>query len=246
MRIYEKLRTINSSSRIASIVRASLRLKILDQANTYSVSLAELIDRCHFAYLKRLEVELRLIDIAFRSMSSRLLDVESPIRNDPIVASIDRVKQLCGTFPDTAGLFAPLYLELDLVVKNGQALLSIQGWASELASGLWHGFSKANPNYRVVCPYRHPYFESTFSDCPECGREVVYQPTKDADPVGAKPQLLGSNDFFAMINVKKRVTSLALSSGSTSTTKVTCSDKEEILMEEKNVIISEKEVEIWD
>ncbi len=128
------------------------------------------ISECEARDLKRLEVELRLIQVSFCVI---LLETGN-MRKLPVdmKSSFDKAMATCAQFPDTSGVFVPIYQSLKKSYEGKPASKELYSRESREFWRLWGRSSTAL--------YGHPYSTSIFPGCPECGRKVETKKQSEA------------------------------------------------------------------
>lgn len=124
------------------------------------------ISVCEARNLKRLEVELRLVQLCFHAI---LLENGNRGKMN-INTSLNRVQELCIQFPDTAGIFLPFYQSLNKRIREGRH--PTKDLYNRDNREFWRLWGRYGLGLIKYCRYGHPYSTSIFPDCPECGREV--------------------------------------------------------------------------
>lgn len=160
------LDTLAQSSHHTSTLLLGLREITITQSVQNTIKIQSSIAECETRNLKRLEVELRLIQLSFHLILKSLGSTSGVDIND----SLEKVRQTCTQYPDSAGIFYPHYESLKKScegVPSGQELYSNDG------RELWQLWGQFEPGHTDYCIFGHPYSGKTFSACPECGRKVV-------------------------------------------------------------------------
>ncbi|MCJ1476026.1 hypothetical protein MMC13_004690 [Lambiella insularis] len=169
LKVYRHLLTLEPADQHTSIIAEGLRLKILEQSCGEVKSLEARIMDCKKAHLKRLETELRIIQLSLH-MILKSLGVVSGLN---VAASLSAMRELCLTFPDTAGKMLGTYQRLRAYAEGGPAPERFLEMYTRDAVALAPLFAKYEMGQLTFCAHRHPYCGATFVDCPECGREVA-------------------------------------------------------------------------
>ena len=177
VRMMNTIRIKGDPSQHAAVLMQFLRDITLDEAAKHIATLAASIMECEAKNLKRLEAEARLIQISFHLVinsldeTSNLQDIESSLR---------RTLDLCQTYPDTAGLLLPNYTNIKAVIQGTR---KHEGMYTKDSHKVWWTWPKHLLGSLTHCRNGHPYSAATWSDCPECGREVKKpEPKKKDDP----------------------------------------------------------------
>lgn len=130
---------------------------------------------CEARNFKRLEVELRLVQLSFHAII-----LENGNRGKMnINIGLDRVQELCIQFPDTAGIFSAVYQSLNKRIREGR--YPSKELYNRENKEFWMRWGKYGLGLMTYCQYGHPYSTSIFPDCPECGREVERKQTEAVD-----------------------------------------------------------------
>lgn len=124
------------------------------------------ISVCEARNFKRLEVELRLVQLSFHAI---LLENGNRGKLD-INSSLGRVQEICVQFPDSAGIFLPFYQSLNKRIREGR--YPTKDLYNRENREFWRLWGRYKVGHIKYCRYGHPYSTSIFPDCPECGREV--------------------------------------------------------------------------
>lgn len=139
------------------------------QALDNIVAIQSSIEECEIRSIKRLEVEMRLLQFAFHMI---LVVLGSTSEINPAVCK-DKIKSLCSHYPDTAGKFCRSYASLNLSANREKMLDDInyrETWE------FWRKWGKHETGNVMYCPSGHPFSGKTFPGCPECGRKIVLAP----------------------------------------------------------------------
>lgn len=159
------------SSKHTVFLLESLHAVMGPEAQDHIARLNTMIAESASKNLKRLEVELRLIQISFHAVLD-FLRISSHVN---VSRSLREMLGLCSAYPDTAGLF---FLSCDLVKRIGSE--SPQKWKIHLynmpSNELWKRWAAHEVGALTHCTNGHPYSRYTFADCPECGR--YFAPSK--------------------------------------------------------------------
>lgn len=166
------LEAIGSTSQHMKTLIQGLRDITVIQARDNISAIQSSIGECKSRTLKRLEVEMRLLQLAFH-MVLVVLGTDSKLE---ILYCKDQIKSLCTTYPDTAGKFHRSYMALNPSIHCGKLLNDINykdTWE------YWRKWGKYETGDVMYCRFGHPFSGKNFSDCPECGKEVVKPPQVD-------------------------------------------------------------------
>ena len=160
------LEHVEEKSQHMSTLFSGLQQMTIHQALQNTELIKSSISVCEARNFKRLEVELRLVQLSFHAI---LLDNGDRGKLD-INSCLGRVEDLCIRFPNTAGIFVPFYQSLNKKIREGgYPTKDLYNRADREFWRLWGRYKVGHIKY---CRYDHPYSTSIFPDCPECGREV--------------------------------------------------------------------------
>ena len=160
------LDSFDQSSHHTTTLLLGLREVTITQSMQNIAKIQSSIAECEARSLKRLEVELCLIQISFHLILNLLGSTSGIDFND----SLEKVRTTCTQYPDTAGIFYPHYESLKKFcegVPSGQELYSNDG------RELWQLWGHFEAGHTIYCVSGHPYSGKDFTACPECGRKVV-------------------------------------------------------------------------
>ena len=151
------------------------------------ITATNLSDQCRARHLKKLECEAMLLSLFFGLTLRDLGGAWDSTNNQDCLR---RMRDLCYTFPDTAGILRPSYEKMYYALQH-RGRLSRMLSSREIKSTLWTW-----PVHRTgalsQCLNHHLFSASTSDGCPECGREV---PLPESAPL--KP--LQDDDFALAI-----------------------------------------------
>ncbi|MCJ1292585.1 hypothetical protein MMC34_004136 [Xylographa carneopallida] len=182
LQIYQYLIMIKPTDHHTSIVAEGLRIMIQENSGGEVLSLGRKITASKDLHLKRIEVELRIIQISHH-MILKKLNITSRV---DVSASLSSIRELVLTFPDTAGKLLRTFTSLRTHVNNGTIPARIAELYTKETKALGPLFKEHKMGTLRHCAHKHPFSESTFADCPECGKEVALptrQPEVDAHKV---------------------------------------------------------------
>ncbi len=145
-----------------------LRILTKTEAHKHLTAVQTAIEQCEVKNLKRLEVELRLIQASFH-LVLRSLGTSSDVDID---CSLQRTLSLCIKYPSTAGTFVNAYKSAKLALEGRQTPIDLHAKETRAYWKKWKGYEIGNLQF---CALGHPYSATTFSGCPECGK--VVEPT---------------------------------------------------------------------
>lgn len=181
--------TLGQTSHHMATLFQGLREITTDQALQNTEQIESTIADCEARNLKRLEVELRLLQVSFHIVLMRLGDTS----NVDIKACLDQVQTLCTQYPDTAGVFAPIYRSLKLSYEGQPPTKELY---SRDGREFWRQWGKYEVGHLTYCILGHPYSNKTFNACPECGRKVDKRPKTETIDYG---KFLHENAFLAQM-----------------------------------------------
>lgn len=172
--ILEYTKQLRDQTKHSMLLVDGLRAITIGQAGEIINDIGKAVTECHSKSLKRLEVELRLIQIALHSIL-RSLNMTSEVN---VPASINTAILICQEYPDTAGIFLPDCLSVKNTIELGRYNWKLELWKKE-ANEFWKSWASQEVGSVGHCISGHPYPLSTFKDCHECGRQesaktVVY------------------------------------------------------------------------
>lgn len=177
-------------SRHTNILLMGLHALVITEAQEVIPRLDTIITESASKGLKRLEVELRLIQIQFHIILTTL-DIST---NVDVQASVGIALDLCYEYPDTAGIFLPSCTALKRGLDKGMRAWTIDIY-SKSASVFWKKWAAHEVGCLRHCVNGHPYSGYTFAECPECGRRVERK-TKEEDTTDYA-SFLKENEFVA-------------------------------------------------
>ena len=192
-RMQAALDNIRDSSQHTSIMAETLKAMTIMEAKEHLATIGTAIQACEAKGLKRLETELRLVQICFHIV---LRDAGTRSELD-VSASLTRTHDLCQTFPKTAGLLSNTHIAVRAVVDGQQRCGRMY---VESSVKVWSAWPKHVTGKLKYCKLGHPYSGETWEDCPECGDEVHI-------PQAVKPKsFLKEKDFVAAMNAMTKNT----------------------------------------
>lgn len=185
LRMRGALKSMNDDSEHTTVLIRGLQSLTGHEASVKIQALSSIITECEIKNLKRLEAEIRLIQMCFHIVLKDLggassLNVEESLR---------RTLSLCRTYPDTAGVLLVTYDAFKLVLSGARrhGNLYTQG-----STRIWWSWPAHKVGNLKECVHGHQFSASTWPDCPECGREVPPRP----DPERVDPQTFLKEDAF--------------------------------------------------
>ncbi|MCJ1318459.1 hypothetical protein MMC15_003787 [Xylographa vitiligo] len=169
LQVYQYLLKIEPADQHTSIIAQSLRIQIQEQSVGEGLSLGRKITASKSLHLKRIEVELRIIQIGLH-MILKKLDIVSGLN---VSASLSNIRELVQQFPDTAGKLLRTFISLRTYVNNGTIPTRFADLYTEDTKELAPLFKQHEMGKLQYCMHKHPFSASTFVECPECGTEVA-------------------------------------------------------------------------
>ena len=170
------LRKLNDDSDHMTAMIRGLHSLTRDQANVNIKALNSIIIECELKSLKRLEAEIRLVQIFFHNLLEDLGDASTL----NVEASLRRILSLCQTYPDTAGVLLTTYTAIKRALSGERRHGKL--YARE-SMRIWWSWPAHKVGNLKACVHGHQYSMSTWPGCPECGREVPSSPKpKPVDP----------------------------------------------------------------
>lgn len=176
-RMLSALRSMKDDSEHTTVLIQGLRSLTRDEAITNIKVLSGVITECETKNLKRLEAELRLIQMGFHIV---LKDIGTT-SDLKVEDSLCRTLSLCQTYPDTAGVLLGTYNAFKLVLSGQPRFVNLYTRESTCTWRSWPAHKIGNLK---ECHHGHQYSASTWPDCPECGREVI--PSPKPEPVDSR------------------------------------------------------------
>ncbi len=177
LRMQIALNNIRANSQHTSIMAKTLKDMTVMEAKEHLVTIGTAIGACEAKRLKRLETELRLVQICFH-MVLRDAGTRSELN---VSASLTKTQDLCQMFPQTAGLLSNTYVAVKAVVDGQQRCGRMY---TEASVKVWWTWPKYVVGKLKFCKFGHPYSGETWDNCPECGEEVQ------------KPQAINPESFL--------------------------------------------------
>ncbi|MCJ1377075.1 hypothetical protein MMC17_000165 [Xylographa soralifera] len=182
LQVYQHLLKLEPADQHTSIIAEGLRIKIQEQSVGEVLSLGRKITASKDLQLKRIEVELRIIQIGLH-MILKKLDIISGLN---VSASLSNIRELALRFPDTAGKLLRAFISLRTYVNNGTIPTRFADIYTKDTKELAPLFRQHKMGTLQYCTHKHPFSGSTFANCPECGKEValpIHQPQVNAHKV---------------------------------------------------------------
>ena len=192
LKMLEILRDMSDDSEHTTVLIRGLQSMTNDEANIRIKVLNSIIAECEIKNLKRLEVEVRLIQICFHIVLRNL----GAATHLSMEASLHRTLRLCKTYPDTAGILLPTYNAISAIVHGERHFGNLYARGS---TRTWWSWPAHKVGSLKECVHGHQYSMLTWSGCPECGREITSSPTPEpTDP----EKLLKADAFVAAMRTR--------------------------------------------
>ena len=177
LRMLGALRSMNDDSENTVVLIRGLQSLTRDEACVNIKALNGIIGECKTKYLKRLEAEIRLVQMCFHFL---LTDIGTPSYLD-VEVSLLRTLSLCQTYPDTAGVLLMTFNAFKLVLSGERRHGNLYTRGS---TRIWWSWPAHKVGNLKECAHGHQYSASTWPHCPECGREI--SPSPKREPVDPK------------------------------------------------------------
>ncbi|KAL8716335.1 MAG: hypothetical protein Q9220_000240 [cf. Caloplaca sp. 1 TL-2023] len=157
-----------NDSRVAAYMVETLKMLAAKEAVESIQAAEELITRCQKASLKRLEVEVLLLQACLGKIigSLRHHAESQPVDIDECLT---RAEVLIEEYPDSAGLLRPSYQSVHRYVNGLESTVDL--WTSQVQA-FWKSWGDFQLGTLSYCGYGHPYSSRAFTGCPECGRKI--------------------------------------------------------------------------
>ena len=165
VRMLGPLRRQREPSRHASLLIQSLHDLMLNEAPKHIAALGDIIAQCEVKNLKRLEAESRLVQVCFHLL---LKGTEKQSELE-VITSLNRVSELCQTYPETAGLLEKVYTAVRASILGNQPISKMYDKES---LAIWWSWPKHELGSLQYCKNDHPYSGVSGMGCLECGQEV--------------------------------------------------------------------------
>ena len=154
----------------------------------------ESIQACEVKGLRRLEVELRLIQLASEVAMDHIGLRSSLGGADTELSSIVK---LCDRFPQTAGMLLPSCQKIGTFLRydkyaNGHPLFT------KATQKAWWTWDKHGTGDLKTCEKMHPYSGNTMEHCPECGPEVGHKKLRET----SGNLVISPQDFIAAMKAR--------------------------------------------
>lgn len=178
MHIVEILKNRDAHSNHSQTLSKELTSMTAMQAAEDAETLAPLIDHCDLQKLKRLEIELRLLQTGFLNIAGH---ADRPGKIDPST-SLLRVENLCGDNPETVGHFLTACRMMRYALQGPMSLQPSMIFMRP-TSYLWHELGKHKFGHLTQCSLGHRCTATTFNDCSECGKKVHVSSAKAKETI---------------------------------------------------------------
>ena len=166
VRMCRLLETLGKTSQHMTTLFQGLREMTITQALQNTKNIQSSIAECEVRNFKRLEVELRLQQVSFYLILTTL----GGTNDMDVKTSLEKVRITCTQYPDTAGLFFPIYKALKLSFEGTSPTRELY---CKNEREFWRLWGRHEIGFVKYCLFGHPFSSKTFSGCPECGRKVV-------------------------------------------------------------------------
>lgn len=193
--MHGELEKLQPRSPHTSIFLGELRSLIIVHAKDRIENLNAAIVNAAFHNLKRLEVELRLMQVSLHSVLAKF----GVISKVNLKATSKILMSLCEQYPNTAGVFLPSCKSIHHAVTNRRQNWNIDLYNKE-ANAFWQSWAAYEVGFLRHCPFGHPYPGFVFRDCPECGRFVEPKHKEDTRDYSKH---LKEQDFLSKMNAMK-------------------------------------------
>ncbi|KAL9102197.1 MAG: hypothetical protein Q9163_002622 [Psora crenata] len=175
-RILIPLRDMAQQSQHSEILAEGLRHVTIPRIVSQLQGIRASVLKCQNKQFRRLEVELRLIQLA----SQVVLD-NIGSKNMLLGASTElgEIMQLCRKFPLTAGLLMPSCQQIRPFILRSEA--KCHPLYSKITQDIWWAWPRHSTGDLLYCENKHPYSGISSSHCPECGPEAQFDKLKVVD-----------------------------------------------------------------
>ena len=192
LRMRGALRSLNDDSDHTTILIRGLESMTKDEASKHIKILHSIIKECKIKNLKRLETEIRLIQMCFYIV---LRDLGAPGDMD-VEASLRETLSLCRTYPDTAGVLFTVYKKIRLVLGGERLHRDLYAQSSKK---IWWSWPAHKVGCLKQCIHGHQFSTLTWPRCPECGWEESASP--EPEPLQPK-DILKEDDFVVAMRTQ--------------------------------------------
>lgn len=185
LRMLGALRAMNDDSEHTTVLIRGLQSLTRDEASMNIKALNSIITECEMRNLKRLEAEVRLIQMCFHILLKDL----GATSTLSVEVSLRQTLSLCRSYPDTAGVLVMTYNAIKLVLNDERRHGNLY---SQGSTRIWWSWPAHRVGSLKECVHGHQYSTLTWPGCPECGRKVVFSP----HPEPVEPQVFLKEDAF--------------------------------------------------
>ena len=149
---------------------------------------------CQMHGLQRLEVELRLVQLAlWIAMDS----IGTPNILAGAEAELDGITKTCRAYPDTAGLMLPSCRKMRLFIRHDRQAKGHPIYCKETHE-VWWSWPKHSTGDLRRCGKGHPYSAISMAHCPECGPQSEASKIPEVNPKAS----LKTHEFMEAIKAK--------------------------------------------
>ena len=167
VRIVKTLEAMTEQSQHTTVLVEGLRHLTITQARHQLWQLASIVAECEMKHLKRLECEARLIQACFHLVLRELGEANATSKADE---NLHKAQRLCDTYPETAGLLLPTYENIRRSFSPDRR--KVKTFYAREFKDIWWYWPRHKEGALKQCLNGHTYSGLTWSECPECGREV--------------------------------------------------------------------------
>ncbi|KAL9044740.1 MAG: hypothetical protein Q9214_002142, partial [Letrouitia sp. 1 TL-2023] len=179
-KIASRLADGEDRSQHTNVMIDGLRAIATRQAADCVVTLEVAIMKCVQKGLKRLEAEMRLLQVCVQITLATLKHKPQ----DGISETLNTVSELCMEYPTSAGVLRPVLKSVQWKCEGRQSSYDVFNIESSLLWIKWGNYTLGSLKY---CRLGHPYSGADFPQCPECGKRAL-SPIRQADDT-PRPQL---------------------------------------------------------
>ncbi|KAL9613847.1 MAG: hypothetical protein Q9167_001645 [Letrouitia subvulpina] len=180
MKIASHLQDSENRFRHTNVMIDGLQTIATRQAADCVATLEAATTKCVQKGLKRLEAEMRLLQVCFQITLATLKNKPQ----DGISETLDIVSELCMEFPSSTGVLRPVLKSVQWKYEGRQSSYDPFNTETNLLWIKWGNYTLGSLKY---CRFGHPYSGADFAHCPECGKRAVSPSRSAADT--SKPQL---------------------------------------------------------
>ena len=164
VRMIDLTDVLRTTSQHMLALNEGLRILTMTETHKHVAAIHTTIEQCNLKGIKRLEVELRLMQASFNLILRSL----SSFDNKDIETTMAKTLSLCIKYPSTAGMFMSAYKSAKLALDGHSSPTNLYAKETRSFWWKWRDYELGNLN---SCVFGHPYSGTTFGGCPECGRE---------------------------------------------------------------------------